>query len=184
MENIMKHFIGMLGMVVAISVGYAGDYNVADFGGRLPTSSELVNALKPPPKARGIIMHGSNDKQNIVQEKPKAISMQIQFDYNSSELTPDSKSKLDVVATALSSAALTNFKFKIEGHTDSNGSSAYNLKLSQLRAQSVAKYLHSHGEISMDRLEIVGKGMTQPANSVDPNAPENRRVVIVNVGNM
>ncbi len=181
------------------SVGYAEDYDVADFGERTPTSNELVEALTPPPalKVRGIVLHGGNTggssglqgisqgmSQGMSQEKPKAVSLQIQFNYNSAELTPASKEKLDVVATALSSAELINYKFKIEGHTDSAGSAAYNLKLSKRRAQSVANYVSQHYNIKRSRLQTVGKGMNQPANPSDPKAPENRRVVIVNAGNL
>lgn len=170
-----------------VSIGYAEDYDVvADFGVRTPTSSELIEALNP--KIRGIIIHkntsGSKRPQGIPQEKPRAISMQIQFSYNSAELTLDARKKLDVVAEALRSVELANNKFNIEGHTDSAGSVKYNLKLSQRRAQSVARYISQQYSIESSRLRAIGKGMNQPANPSDPTAPENRRVVIVNAGNL
>ncbi len=189
----------VVGIVLAgwFSLGYAQDYEVADFGDRTPTSTELVEALKPlpAPKVRGIVMHGggmggSSGLQGLSQgmpmlpEKPKAVSMQIQFNYNSAQLTPDSKAKLDVVAAALSSADLANYKFKIEGHTDSVGSAAYNLKLSQRRAQSVANYVSQRYGVKLNRLQTVGKGMNEPVNAVDPKATENRRVVVVNAGSL
>jgi len=36
--------------------------------------------------------------------------------------------------------------------------------------------------VSADRLETVGKGFSEPANPKNPYAPENRRVVVVNIG--
>lgn len=195
----MKKSATILSITLAgwFSIGYAQDYDVADFGERTPTSTDLIEALKPSPplKVRGIVMHGGNtgsssglqslsQGMSTPQEKPKAVSMQIQFNYNSAELTPDSKEKLGVVASALSSVELANYKFKIEGHTDSIGSAAYNLKLSQRRAQSVANYISQQYGIKPSRLQTIGKGMDQPANPADPKGPENRRVVIVNSGNL
>lgn len=198
----MKRLSTLLGIALMgwFSVGYAENYEVADFGERMPTSSELVEALTPPPslKVRGIVMHGGMGPQSLPQgiaqglsqgipqglpqAKPRAVSMQVQFNFNSATLMPDSKAKLDVVASALNAAELANYRFRIEGHTDAVGSAAYNLKLSQRRAQSVAKYMRQHYRIQSGRLETVGKGMAEPANPADPKAPENRRVVIVNVG--
>lgn len=186
----MKHsssIVWGIYLMGCISIGYAEDYSVADFRGSTPTSDEVVEALKPPPalKVRGIVIHGNTSgSQSMPQEKPKALSMQISFNSNSAELTPDAKEKLDVVAKALGSVELANYRFKIEGHTDSAGSAAYNRKLSQRRAQSVARYMSQNYGIKPNRLEAVGKGMSQPANPADPKAPENRRVVIVNAGGL
>jgi outer membrane protein OmpA-like peptidoglycan-associated protein len=59
----------------------------------------------------------------------------------------------------------------IEGHTDSIGTEAYNLRLSQRRANAVQRYLVSKG-ISADRLETIGKGEGEP---VAPNTlPDGR----------
>ena len=52
-------------------------------------------------------------------------------------------------------------KIKIESHTDSKGSDAYNLKLSERRAISTLQYVKSQG-ISGDRLEAKGYGESQP----------------------
>ncbi len=228
----MKSSYCVLGIALLgyLSVGYSQEYEVADFGERMPTNSELVEALTPfssvetgyiamqsrtepqtQEKAK-IVLHSNTGPQIPALDMPreprritlrdddsprpsqnlpqvgqqqgrqKAISLQVQFDYNSTELTPASKAKLDVVASALNSMKLANYKFRVEGHTDSVGSAQYNLKLSKYRAQSVARYLVRQYQVEPGRLQAVGRGMSEPANPANPRAPENRRVVIVNVG--
>ncbi|WP_198517282.1 OmpA family protein [Vibrio sp. HA2012] len=67
----------------------------------------------------------------------------------------------------------------IVGHTDSSGSEAYNLKLSQKRAQAVANYLTENG-IDASRLTVTGAGESSPKASNDsPEGREqNRRVEV------
>jgi OmpA-OmpF porin, OOP family len=68
----------------------------------------------------------------------------------------------------------------IEGHTDSTGSSEYNLQLSQLRAQSVESFLVGNG-VPADRVRAIGYGETRPEapNDSATGRQQNRRVEIV-----
>jgi len=68
----------------------------------------------------------------------------------------------------------------VEGHTDSVGSDAYNMKLSQRRADAVRDYMVAHG-IAADRITTEAFGETRPVASNDTAArrAENRRVEIV-----
>ena len=52
-------------------------------------------------------------------------------------------------------------KIQVSGHTDSRGDDAYNLRLSQDRAQAVVDYLVRNG-IESSRLTAVGYGETRP----------------------
>lgn len=63
------------------------------------------------------------------------------------------------------------------GHTDSTGSDAYNLQLSQRRAEAVASYLVSQG-IKRERLITVGAGEAYPiaSNDTEEGRAANRRV--------
>jgi hypothetical protein len=72
---------------------------------------------------------------------------------------------------------LANVKFKVEGHTDAQGSVQHNLKLSQGRADSVIVYLTSKG-VETDRLTGEGKGFSELLVPEKPKAAENRRVRI------
>jgi outer membrane protein OmpA-like peptidoglycan-associated protein len=55
-------------------------------------------------------------------------------------------------------------RISIEGHTDSVGTEAFNMRLSQRRAEAVLQYLVGRG-ISPERLESVGFGPTKPVGS-------------------
>ena len=67
----------------------------------------------------------------------------------------------------------------IEGHTDSDGSDAHNLDLSQRRAQAVVNWLTAN-EIAADRLQAGGEGETEPpaANQSAVGRALNRRVEV------
>ncbi len=104
------------------------------------------------------------------------------FAVNEATLTHQSQTNLQKFAGILQKYADTDSL--IEGHTDSTGTEAYNLTLSQQRAQSVANYLTTLG-VSPTRLTIRGYGESQPITSND--TPEdrqaNRRVEIAIVAN-
>lgn len=68
---------------------------------------------------------------------------------------------------------------EIVGHTDSTGSHAYNVSLSQRRAQSVANYLMAQG-VDASRLSTRGAGPDQPiaSNATAEGRAQNRRVEV------
>jgi len=73
-----------------------------------------------------------------------------------------------------------SLKFSVEGHTDSDGEEAFNLKLSKERAKTVMDKLIAMG-IDSSRLKYTGWGETKPIDN--NNTPEgkanNRRVEFV-----
>ena len=71
-------------------------------------------------------------------------------------------------------------KVLIEGHTDSIGSSEYNLQLSLLRAESVQSFLVGNG-LPADRITAIGYGETRPEapNDSATGRQQNRRVEVV-----
>ncbi|SFU99493.1 OmpA family protein [Pseudoduganella namucuonensis] len=134
------------------------------------TRSIRVDAEDAPPSGAGA---GAT--------RPSA-SLLITFETNSASLTARAKHMLNVVGEALRSDKLGAFRFAIQGHADPRGSPAANLRLSQLRAESVRNYLVRNERVEDQRLQAVGKGDTELMNKADPIAPENRRVTIVNLG--
>ena len=72
-------------------------------------------------------------------------------------------------------------RFQVEGHTDSDGGAAYNLKLSQARAQSVVNDLIHRYHIASSRLVAKGFGLTRPvaSNATDGGKALNRRVELL-----
>lgn len=134
------------------------------------TVDQLVEQLAAPeqPKTRSL--------RNLKPE-PRNIDLLIQFDFDSAKLQEPSKPLLDNLATAMSADRLMHVRFRVEGHTDAKGTEAYNLHLSQKRADSVVNYLSERG-ITQARLESTGKGFSELLHPDKPNSMENRRVRI------
>jgi len=106
----------------------------------------------------------------------------VQFDFNSARIRPDSFRAVGLMADALYSPYLQGYKFLIVGHTDGKGTREYNLKLSQQRADAIRDALIDPFGIPASRLEAVGLGEEQFLNSAKPDAAENRRVQLINIG--
>ena len=107
-----------------------------------------------------------------------SIVIPLQFRLNSAELTAEARGLLERLAEALRDESLAGRRHRIEGHTDSSGAAAYNLKLSQRRAESVYDFLVLRG-IPVGRLDAQGFGETRPLPGMSPEDPRNRRVEIV-----
>lgn len=101
----------------------------------------------------------------------------VNFETNSAVLTADSKPVLDQVAQGLREHS--GMRVEVQGHTDSTGTPAYNLKLSERRANAVRDYLISQG-VAATQLSAKGYGQTQPvaSNATAAGRASNRRVVM------
>ena len=82
----------------------------------------------------------------------------VAFASGSAVLSPAAMQSLETLGEALSSTQLQGLQFRIEGHTDTVGTTAANLALSQERAQAVADYLATKFSVARDRLQPVGNG--------------------------
>jgi outer membrane protein OmpA-like peptidoglycan-associated protein len=100
------------------------------------------------------------------------------FASGKSTLLPTAQNKLSAVADALKDQA--DHDITVEGHTDSQGSDASNMELSQSRAQAVREYLVSRG-VPADRIKAQGVGESRPVadNSSVEGRANNRRVEII-----
>jgi len=113
-----------------------------------------------------------------------SVSLSVQFASGSADLTPEARQTLDALGKALASSDLAQYRFRIEGHTDTVGSADANKTLSQQRADAVAAYLQSKFGVSMSRLQTIGMGQDGLLVPTPPNTPneKNRRVNVVNLG--
>ena len=91
----------------------------------------------------------------------------IYYDYDKATLRPESKLVLDSIMIFFKENP--DLTIELGSHTDSRGSDAYNLKLSQARAQSAVDYLISKG-IPTERLLAKGYGETKLVNSCGNNS--------------
>jgi outer membrane protein OmpA-like peptidoglycan-associated protein len=101
----------------------------------------------------------------------------VTFAFDSYQLNPQFDPVLDKLASTLSEYNKT--MIQVAGHTDSVGAHAYNMKLSQQRADSVKSYLTSKG-VPSNRLVTVGAGPDHPvaSNDTEEGRAQNRRVEI------
>lgn len=101
----------------------------------------------------------------------------VTFDTNSSEVRPGLYSEINRVAGVLTQYPDT--LIRVEGHTDSKGSSEYNMNLSLRRADAVKMLLIQRG-VAESRIEEVGYGETMPVatNDTEVGRQMNRRVEI------
>jgi outer membrane protein OmpA-like peptidoglycan-associated protein len=129
-----------------------------------PTPSPTPEPL-PPVLTRKIVLRGVN------------------FDFNKSDIRPDSRPVLDEAADVLKEHP--NVRLAVEGYTDDIGSDAYNEQLSVRRAEAVFRYLVNRG-VAPERMEVVGYGESRPVanNDTEAGRAENRRVElrVVTVG--
>ncbi|PAU64676.1 OmpA family protein [Pseudomonas indica] len=102
---------------------------------------------------------------------------EVLFAFDSAELTEAARARLRDVGGRLQGADV--IEIKVQGHTDSVGSDAYNQGLSERRARSVADFLVAQG-IPASKLSTEGFGESRPVadNATDTGRAQNRRVEI------
>lgn len=108
----------------------------------------------------------------------------IYFDYDKATLKPESYPVLDEAAKILKENP--SIRVEIQGHTDSDGSDAYNQRLSEARAASVVNYFVMSHQIDPRRLVSRGYGESMPiaSNATEAGKALNRRVEFVILGEM
>lgn len=89
-----------------------------------------------------------------------AFAQAIFYDYDKSDLKPESRATLDAKLPLLRANA--NVRIRIAGHTDERGSDTYNIALGQRRAAAAKRYLVDQG-IAADRIDVVSFGEDRPA---------------------
>jgi outer membrane protein OmpA-like peptidoglycan-associated protein len=146
-----------------------------------PTVEEMVCALNlqcgmpfADRRVRGITA------TTQVVRPPASFDVTLNFPFNSSEITADSREKLARVAKALTDPSTIKLGIIVSGHTDAQGSAEYNQLLSERRAQAVRQILISEHGIDPKRLAAKGYGKSQLLLPSDPSNELNRRVQFQN----
>jgi len=130
-------------------------------------------APEPPPPPAPV----SETERQLV-EGGKIRLENVYFETASAKLLPESETTLNEVGSVLEK--FVDLKLEVQGHSDSRGPAAYNLKLSQARAESVRQYLLDHFHLRSENLVAKGYGETQleVKERNDEDRQRNRRVVI------
>ncbi len=131
-------------------------------------------------KTRSLSLAERQEIAELAATKPK-IDLEIQFDYNSADISKNSVNAVQELGKALSDASLKGSTFVVAGHTDAIGGEAYNQDLSERRADTIKKYLTEKYGIAGSDLVTVGYGKTRPKDANAPMDPTNRRVQVVNM---
>jgi outer membrane protein OmpA-like peptidoglycan-associated protein len=131
-------------------------------------------------KTRSLSLGEREQIAEIAASKPN-VDLEIQFDYNSADISKTSLTAVQELGKALSNPSLKGSTFVVAGHTDAVGSEPYNLDLSERRADTIKHYLVEKYRIAGNDLVTVGYGKTKLKDAGNPTAPINRRVQVVNM---
>jgi outer membrane protein OmpA-like peptidoglycan-associated protein len=127
-----------------------------------------------------------NERVSALDDYDVQDTVSVTFRVNSAILSPEAKQQLDDLATKTQGARA--FMIEVAGHTDSTGSDAKNLRLSQQRADAVVQYLAVQHKIPLRRFVTpMGYGKTDSVadNTTAAGRQQNRRVdvkMIINRG--
>jgi peptidoglycan-associated lipoprotein len=104
----------------------------------------------------------------------------VHFGFDVSSLSGEAKAALDSFAERVK-AENKNVYMEIQGHTDSVGTDAYNVKLGMARAEAAKTYLYMQHDIPLHRMNIVSYGESKPVaeNDTPQNRAINRRITLV-----
>lgn len=175
---------GIIGGIVA--------HNTGDSSSRTRTAVGVVTGAA----VGGAIGHSMDEKERKIREIAAerdasemeverlredllrvSVSSEASFDFDRAEIKPEFKPTLDRVARVLRDDP--GLRITIIGFTDSIGSEAYNLRLSQRRADATASYLISQG-VAASQIATEGLGEAEPraSNATESGRAQNRRVEI------
>ncbi len=137
-----------------------------------PTPAPAPVVASPPPT---VVVEAPPPVVAVVSPPPAPVappprqrvsfSAESLFTFDKSELRAEGRSALDQFSQEI--AASQYDVINVEGHTDRIGSTAYNQRLSEQRAESVKAYLVGAGRIETGKVASQGKGETEPVTKPD-----------------
>jgi outer membrane protein OmpA-like peptidoglycan-associated protein len=123
----------------------------------------------------------SRDEARVLREGADVTIrlLTLSFEVGQSEIDPSQRDVLDRLQRAI--LEFPGSRVTVEGHTDSFGSDATNLRLSQERAQAVRSYLLGNPGLQPSLIEATGYGETRPVASNDTREgrARNRRTDVI-----
>jgi outer membrane protein OmpA-like peptidoglycan-associated protein len=150
-----------------------------------PTAAAAESKLVQKLRGRSTRSLSSAEREEIaaiVKDKPK-IDLEINFDYNSADISAKSLPSVQALGRALTNNDLKGSTFVVAGLTDAAGGDAYNQDLSERRADAIKRYLVDKYGINGTDLVTVGYGKSKLKDPAQPLAEVNRRVQVVNMEN-
>jgi outer membrane protein OmpA-like peptidoglycan-associated protein len=145
---------------------------------RRAEETSFVNSLRNRP-TRSLTTAEREQITSIAQKRP-SVDLEVNFEYNSDNISSKATPQVTALGQALSSAELKGGTFIVAGHTDAKGGETYNQGLSERRAEAGKRFLSEKYGIDASNLVTVGYGKTRLKNPSGPLSSENRRVQIIN----
>ena len=207
----MTRLQGLSGLkAITICAALSMSAGLALAGDNIVPANQIINQLRPQPLTRGLsvgepqvdpavqakeasfvasirnrktrsLSLGEREEiAEIATSKPK-IDLEIQFDYNSADISKSSTGAVQELGKALSNPSLRGSTFVVAGNTDGIGGDAFNQDLSERRADTIKRYLVQNYGLTGSDLVTVGYGKTKLKDANDPADPINRRVEVVNM---
>jgi len=147
-------------------------------GSTPPPSPPPTEHIPPQPRPTPQPARPQSEAEKQLVEKGTLRLENVYFETGSARLLPESEATLNEAGAAL--AKYPDLRVEVQGHTDTRGAAAFNLRLSQQRAESVVAWLVDHYHLHAGNLEARGYGETQPETRErnDEELLRNRRVVL------
>ena len=125
------------------------------------------------------IVANANAMLNDIKSQGRVALYGIYFDFDKSDVKPESEPTLKEISKLLSENPSLNLY--VVGHTDNVGDYNYNMKLSQSRAEAVVNILVSKYKIDKNRITSAGVGPLSPiaSNDTEEGKALNRRVELI-----
>ena len=134
---------------------------------------DSIDQCPNTPKGDRVDAVGCTIKEEIKLER-------VHFETDKWELLPDSEETLNYGIATLK--RYPQMVIEVRGHTDSTGSKAHNMVLSQRRAESVMRYLKDHGVTNTMTAKGYGPDLPVASNATPEGRQQNRRVGLRIVG--
>ncbi len=172
---------GIVVGLFSVTTTMAAERETISVGQASPSTEQVTSFLFPESECE-------NTKYQCLAVRPnseRSIGMDVKFATGSADLTPQGRAQLDSLGKVLASrnGKLNSGEIVIEGHTDARGSADLNKRLSERRAESVARHLVSAHGVDASALRAVGRGKEDLKDSGRPEAEVNRRVELVRKAN-
>ncbi|WP_303807841.1 porin OmpA [Aeromonas rivipollensis] len=181
-------FVGALGAEYAFNLDWAArlEYQYSTpYGSREDTGLRMDNGLlslaavyrfgQVPPAMP--VAAPAPAPEPVVVDKQFTLSSDVLFDFNKATLKPEAGQALDTLYTQIEEARPKDGSATVIGYTDRLGSDAYNQKLSEQRAQTVADYLVGKG-LPAGKVNVEGHGESSPVTGESCTSQSKRDLIV------
>ncbi|WP_158078934.1 OmpA family protein [Moraxella caviae] len=163
------------------NIGFDKDKRAQAFHWNPVTEGTICENASMPKQATTVVKYIEQAAPVVATPAPKTphritLTDTFRFDgYALSDLTDEGRAKLNEVARALKDFDDLKGVFVV-GHTDHFGTDAYNMDLSQKRADTVARYLIHHAGVAANLVKHMGAGETEPLVHCRADMPKTAQV--------